>query len=312
MFPATSRGDEAARQPGPRRCCRERSPRSASGCHWQEWTASIRNLNYRTRLIAMNSMHARSGNCSGAAPQSRDRLYLAYWAVSIGRDHGLGQVGFPAAGLVPGVRRPRSTAQPAVVEEAPAVTWAATASSTSTVRPNAACRNAIVEPTLFFRPRPRSTGATSGRGSATVRKPMKDATRAADRGGSAPGTRGQCSCRPEARNVTSAPQDTSWSMSRLPRRRPSRPRLFCSARRCSSRRAAYMARSRRLPGDRAVLASPHNAGERRGLALPTDGCRPQRRNQDTKLASDLLLTTVSTSWSPPRKLVMPPYIVSEL
>jgi DNA (cytosine-5)-methyltransferase 1 len=53
--------------------------------HWQEWTAAIRNLGYRTRLIAINSMHARP-SVTPYAPQSRDRLYLAYWSVSLGRD----------------------------------------------------------------------------------------------------------------------------------------------------------------------------------------------------------------------------------
>jgi DNA (cytosine-5)-methyltransferase 1 len=53
--------------------------------HWQEWTAAIRNLGYRTRLIAINSMHARP-SVTPYAPQSRDRLYLAYWSVSLGRN----------------------------------------------------------------------------------------------------------------------------------------------------------------------------------------------------------------------------------
>jgi DNA (cytosine-5)-methyltransferase 1 len=45
--------------------------------HWHAWVASIRNLGYRTRLIALNSMHARPA-ATPPAPQSRDRLYLAY------------------------------------------------------------------------------------------------------------------------------------------------------------------------------------------------------------------------------------------
>ena len=53
--------------------------------HWHAWVAAIRALGYRTRLIALNSMHARP-RWTLAAPQSRDRLYLAYWAVSLGRD----------------------------------------------------------------------------------------------------------------------------------------------------------------------------------------------------------------------------------
>ena len=52
---------------------------------WREWVASIANLGYRTRLIAINSMHARP-HITPYAPQSRDRLYLAYWSVLLGRD----------------------------------------------------------------------------------------------------------------------------------------------------------------------------------------------------------------------------------
>lgn len=52
---------------------------------WHDWVASIENLGYRTRLIAINSMHARP-RITPYAPQSRDRLYLAYWSVSLGRD----------------------------------------------------------------------------------------------------------------------------------------------------------------------------------------------------------------------------------
>jgi DNA (cytosine-5)-methyltransferase 1 len=52
---------------------------------WRSWIDSIEKLGYRTRLIALNSMHARP-RVSLLAPQSRDRLYLAYWATSLGRD----------------------------------------------------------------------------------------------------------------------------------------------------------------------------------------------------------------------------------
>lgn len=53
--------------------------------HWHAWRTAIAHLGYRTRLIALNSMHARPRH-TPAAPQSRDRLYLAYWALSLGRD----------------------------------------------------------------------------------------------------------------------------------------------------------------------------------------------------------------------------------
>ncbi|MGW3242345.1 DNA cytosine methyltransferase [Streptomyces sp. NPDC001070] len=52
---------------------------------WTEWVGAIRALGYRTRLIALNSMHARPAR-SAPAPQSRDRLYFAYWRADLGRD----------------------------------------------------------------------------------------------------------------------------------------------------------------------------------------------------------------------------------
>ncbi|MFF8535353.1 DNA cytosine methyltransferase [Streptomyces sp. NPDC015532] len=51
---------------------------------WHTWRATIRELGYDTRLIALNSMHARPVR-TPYAPQSRDRLYLAYWRRSLGR-----------------------------------------------------------------------------------------------------------------------------------------------------------------------------------------------------------------------------------
>ncbi|GHC52331.1 DNA cytosine methyltransferase [Streptomyces cinnamoneus] len=51
---------------------------------WQTWRNDIRALGYDTRLIALNSMHARPVATTWA-PQSRDRLYLAYWHRSPGR-----------------------------------------------------------------------------------------------------------------------------------------------------------------------------------------------------------------------------------
>lgn len=52
---------------------------------WGRWRSEIEAIGYRTRLIALNSMHAQSVRAP-RAPQSRDRLYLAYWHVSLGRD----------------------------------------------------------------------------------------------------------------------------------------------------------------------------------------------------------------------------------
>ncbi|MFD4315017.1 DNA cytosine methyltransferase [Streptomyces sp. NPDC058548] len=54
---------------------------------WAEWDAWLREfhkLGYRTRVIALNSMHADPRSVH-KAPQSRDRLYVAYWHKSLGR-----------------------------------------------------------------------------------------------------------------------------------------------------------------------------------------------------------------------------------
>jgi DNA (cytosine-5)-methyltransferase 1 len=52
---------------------------------WQRWLREIRAEGYRVKVIALNSMHAR-GPRTGRAPQSRDRLWVAYWPASLGRD----------------------------------------------------------------------------------------------------------------------------------------------------------------------------------------------------------------------------------
>lgn len=52
---------------------------------WDRWLNEIRSLGYHVRVIALNSMHARSVH-THRAPQSRDRLYVAYWHKSLGRD----------------------------------------------------------------------------------------------------------------------------------------------------------------------------------------------------------------------------------
>ncbi|GAA0453860.1 DNA cytosine methyltransferase [Streptomyces sp. NPDC046215] len=52
---------------------------------WDRWLGEIRKLGYHTRTIALNSMHA-DPRAVHAAPQSRDRLYVAYWHRSLGRN----------------------------------------------------------------------------------------------------------------------------------------------------------------------------------------------------------------------------------
>jgi DNA (cytosine-5)-methyltransferase 1 len=51
---------------------------------WDRWIGEIHKLGYRTRIIALNSMHADPRSVH-AAPQSRDRLYVGYWHESLGR-----------------------------------------------------------------------------------------------------------------------------------------------------------------------------------------------------------------------------------
>ncbi|MFJ2676348.1 DNA cytosine methyltransferase [Streptomyces sp. NPDC087525] len=51
---------------------------------WDRWIGELHKLGYRTRIIALNSMHANPRSVH-AAPQSRDRLYVGYWHESLGR-----------------------------------------------------------------------------------------------------------------------------------------------------------------------------------------------------------------------------------
>jgi DNA (cytosine-5)-methyltransferase 1 len=52
---------------------------------WDRWIGEIRALGYSTRVIALNSIHAQSTR-TPAAPQSRDRCYVAYWDRGLGRE----------------------------------------------------------------------------------------------------------------------------------------------------------------------------------------------------------------------------------
>jgi DNA (cytosine-5)-methyltransferase 1 len=51
---------------------------------WDRWIGEIHKMGYHTRVIALNSMHADPRSVH-KAPQSRDRLYVAYWHRSLGR-----------------------------------------------------------------------------------------------------------------------------------------------------------------------------------------------------------------------------------
>lgn len=52
---------------------------------WSRWIGEIRALGYGVKVIALNSAHAQPVLTS-AARQSRDRLYVAYWDLTLGRE----------------------------------------------------------------------------------------------------------------------------------------------------------------------------------------------------------------------------------
>jgi DNA (cytosine-5)-methyltransferase 1 len=51
---------------------------------WDRWLGELHKLGYKTRVIALNSMHA-DPRTVHKAPQSRDRLYVAYWHETLSR-----------------------------------------------------------------------------------------------------------------------------------------------------------------------------------------------------------------------------------
>ncbi|WP_331731713.1 DNA cytosine methyltransferase [Kitasatospora sp. NBC_01300] len=62
----------------------ENVPQVRKWDEWNRWRKEIEAENCWTKLIAYNSAHARPVRCE-AAPQSRNRAYLAYWHKSLGR-----------------------------------------------------------------------------------------------------------------------------------------------------------------------------------------------------------------------------------
>ena len=108
------------------------------------WRGELHKLGYRTRKIAFNSMHA-DPRAVDRAPQSRDRWYMAYWHESIGREPDWDKW-----------LRPRAWC-------ASCETWVRAVQSFKTSGrdmgryrqqyvyrcPQAACRNAIVEPEVL-------------------------------------------------------------------------------------------------------------------------------------------------------------------
>ncbi len=52
---------------------------------FKRWRKEIEQIGYKTKVIALNSMHAR-GRETKRAPQSRDRFYMAIWHIKLQRD----------------------------------------------------------------------------------------------------------------------------------------------------------------------------------------------------------------------------------
>lgn len=53
------------------------SPRGVRGGLFEAWLGAMRSMGYEHRIISLNSMHAQSMGMP--APQSRDRVYIAFW-----------------------------------------------------------------------------------------------------------------------------------------------------------------------------------------------------------------------------------------
>jgi DNA (cytosine-5)-methyltransferase 1 len=139
---------------------------------WHQWLAAIQNLGYRTRLIALNSMHARPA-VSAPAPQSRDRLYLAYWLASLGRCPDWDKWLRPAA-WCPGCER---WVQAVQCWKRPGADMGRYRQSYLYRCPHHACRNTVVEPPAL----PAAAAidwADLGTRIGDRARPMREATRA--------------------------------------------------------------------------------------------------------------------------------------
>lgn len=53
------------------------SPTGIRGGLFQAWITAMHSMGYRHRIISLNAMHAQAGGLP--APQSRDRVYIAFW-----------------------------------------------------------------------------------------------------------------------------------------------------------------------------------------------------------------------------------------
>ncbi|GGK61975.1 DNA cytosine methyltransferase [Sphaerisporangium melleum] len=108
---------------------------------WDRWIGEIKKLGYRTRVVAMNSMHAHATR-TPIAPQSRDRLYVAYWHRSIGRDPDWDKWLRPQA-WCPGCERVVRAVQ---VFKQPGADMGRYRQQYVYRCPSATCRNSVVEP----------------------------------------------------------------------------------------------------------------------------------------------------------------------
>ncbi|MFI6793633.1 DNA cytosine methyltransferase [Nonomuraea sp. NPDC050383] len=111
---------------------------------WDRWIGEIRALGYRTRVIAMNSMHAPAAR-TPRAPQSRDRLYVAYWHRTLGRDPDWDKWLRPAA-WCPGCDEWVAAMQ---VFKQPGADMGRYRQQYVYRCPRSACRNAVVEPSVL-------------------------------------------------------------------------------------------------------------------------------------------------------------------
>lgn len=111
---------------------------------WDRWIGEIRKLGYETRTIALNSMHA-DPRAVHQAPQSRDRLYVAYWHKSLSRTPDWAKWLRPRAWCT----GCQVLVQAVQVFKTPGADMGRYRQQYVYRCPNAACRNQIVEPSVL-------------------------------------------------------------------------------------------------------------------------------------------------------------------
>ena len=111
---------------------------------WDRWIGEIHAMGYRTRVIALNSMHADPRSVH-RAPQSRDRLYVGYWHQSLGRTPDWDKWLRPAA-WCPGCD---TTVRAVQVFKTPGRDMGRYRQQYVYRCPNVRCRNQVVEPEVL-------------------------------------------------------------------------------------------------------------------------------------------------------------------